>query len=106
MAARALPTLDAGDADDLREVASVVHERLDAFGARVFLFGSFARGEAWPSSDIDIAVSTPDPLPAGVLDDVREALEHSRVRRPVDLVDLRSSGPGLRAAVSREGKPW
>ncbi len=42
--------------------------------ARVFLFGSWARGDARRYSDIDVAILPAEPLPAGFLLDLQEAL--------------------------------
>jgi predicted nucleotidyltransferase len=59
---------------------------------RLSLFGSVARGEAGPESDVDVAVDldpakTPEGLwYVGLLVDVREKLE-SVLGRPVDVVD-------------------
>ena len=46
------------------------------------------------------------PLPQGLLTEVSEALEDSRILYPVDLVDLTTAEPSLREKVLREGIPW
>ncbi len=91
---------------DLDEARRIVLEGLQAHAARVWLFGSRARGTAGRGSDIDVAVLPDRPLPPGVLQDIREALENSRILYPVDLVDLTTAEAGLREAVLREGVPW
>ena len=76
---------------------------------RIALFGSVARGEDGPESDIDIAVATVDPGDWMILVDVREIVERhpradSRRGRPATPVPvvrgcgLRSSRSGLDAA--------
>ena len=91
---------------DLKEARRIVLRGLSDYPARVWLFGSHARGEAVRGSDIDVAVLALEPLPAGLLEGIREALENSQVLFPVDLVDLGSAGPELRERVEREGVPW
>lgn len=79
---------------------------LDALGryrARVWLFGSRARGDAVRGSDIDIAVLALEPLPEGLLEQIRQALEDSQVLFPVD---LSTAEPELRERVEREGIAW
>lgn len=93
-------------ADDLALLRQFVCRRLQPFGARVFLFGSQARGDAHEKSDIDLAVDAPESMPAHVLAELRLDLEDSNVLRAVDLVDLRHADPALRSAVAREGVPW
>ena len=64
-------------------------------------FGSYARGEAGPDSDVDIVFETDDPnlfRTARLLQDLTGWLG-----RPVDLVQVRGLGnPRLKARVQRE----
>lgn len=100
------PPLDlgeAGDRDDLlarvREVAAALRTR---FGARrVILFGSLAHA-AWfaRDSDIDLAV---EGVAAGQYWEAWRVAEAIIPDRPVDLVELETSGEGLRRAIDRYG---
>ena len=72
----------------------------------VYLFGSWARGEATPCSDIDLAVESRTPLPSGLLARLRERLEESHVPYQVDVVDLRKADGAFRRRVLAEGIPW
>ena len=89
-----------------REIQRCLAPLLTPLGARLILFGSRARGDAHPGSDIDIAVAAGQPLPREVLAAARECLEESSLPFRVDLVDLAGADPELAAAVSREGVPW
>lgn len=90
----------------LREVRAIVLRGLEGWPAKVWLFGSFARGEERTASDIDIAVEPGPDLPAHLLGEIAEALEESTVPYFVDLVDLRAADEGLRRKVRAEGVPW
>lgn len=46
------------------------------------------------------------PLPAGLMAEIREALEESLVIYPVDLVDLSEASPEFRERVAGEGLAW
>ena len=50
--------------DDVDEVRRIVLNGLKGYRARVFLFGSWAKGDAGRTSDIDFAVLPLDPFPA------------------------------------------
>ena len=89
-----------------REIQRCLAPPLTPFAARLILFGSRARGDAHPGSDIDIAVAAGQPLPREVLAAARECLEESSIPVRVDLVDLAGADPELASAVSREGVPW
>ena len=64
----------------------------------VYLFGSYADGTSTADSDVDLAVLGPRPLPGEALIVAREALA-DRLRRDVDLIDLRRASTVLRAQV-------
>jgi predicted nucleotidyltransferase len=69
----------------------------------LYAYGSFARAEEWPQSDLDLAVLLP---PRHVITD-RSGLAHriSRdVGREVDLVELRRAGLDLIREVLRDGR--
>ena len=54
---------------------------------RIYLFGSWARGEARRSSDVDIAIESEDDI-SFLLCEFREALENSCIIYNVDVVDM------------------
>lgn len=53
----------------------------------LYLVGSRATGEAWPTSDFDFVIDADEPLPGNVINPLREALEQLRVPYTIDLVD-------------------
>ncbi len=91
---------------DLDEVRRIVLRRLAGHPARVYLFGSFARGQASRVSDIDVAILPAEPLPIGLLAEIQEELENSESLYPVDLVDLSGAPEPFRSRVLNEGVPW
>ena len=94
------------DSRDLEEVRGIVLRFLEGRQARVYLFGSWARGEACRVSDIDVAILPSEPLPAGLLPDIEEALDNSLSLYPVDLVDLTTTSQNFRDRVMAEGLEW
>jgi len=104
---QAPPAHDAGSlVRDLETVQRIVLHALEGRNVKVFLLGSTARGTAGLSSDIDVGVLPLEPLPAGLLAAIRDALEESRAVRPVDLVDLSHTTPEFRSKALKEGLPW
>jgi predicted nucleotidyltransferase len=90
----------------LEEVRRIVLDALSANNTHVYLFGSWARGEATRLSDIDIAIDPHAPLPRGTLARLRERLEESHVPYRVDVVDLARTAPEFRHRVIAEGVLW
>ena len=89
----------------VKKVRELVLRALAGHRARVWLFGSCARGDIWQSSDIDVAYEAEEPLPPWLIQDLKEAIEDS-IAFDVDLVDLRGAAPELRARVQAEGIAW
>jgi predicted nucleotidyltransferase len=70
----------------------------------IYVFGSFASGEEWPGSDLDLAVLLP---PARRIENLLEVMGtvSAQVHRDVDIVDLRRAGDVLRSEVLSGGRP-
>jgi hypothetical protein len=76
--------------DTVQRAVRSLGEQARNEGVRLFVFGSFARGDARPNSDLDLGYEVP---PGGLetpLAGVRlfEAVEQLPTIRPVDLVDF------------------
>ena len=89
--------------EELRQnVVQVLRDAVPGLQLAV-LYGSHARGDATPASDVDVAFLAPAPLAPALVTETRETLEHS-IGRDVHLVDLRSASTVLRHAITRHGK--
>ncbi len=84
--------------NEIRRIA----EKHGAYNVRVF--GSVARGEAGPDSDVDLLVNagekTSSWFPAGLILDLEELLG-----RRVDVVEEEALRPALRPYVLRDARP-
>jgi uncharacterized protein len=69
----------------------------------IYLYGSAARGDAGPTSDVDIGVVLPPGRQLADRLDLAARLA-AVLGREVDLVDLRQAGDFLRMEVLREGR--
>src|SRR3989337_4301292 len=90
----------------LERVKGIVRRVLGHTPADVYLFGSWARGTQRPTSDIDVAIESADPLSRSLLASLREALEESTIPNRVDVVDLAEPDAALAAGVRRDGIRW
>lgn len=90
----------------MEQVRDIVVSVLRGTSARVYLFGSWARGENHMSSDIDIAVEHDGDVSAEIMMQLKEDLEESTVPYRVDVVDLNFADARLVDAVRREGILW
>lgn len=83
----------------LRRCGSELKSELGVAGLAVF--GSVARGEAAPGSDVDILVDFDGPADFDRFMDLKERLEAALGVR-VDLVTRKALRPALRDAIERE----
>lgn len=90
----------------VEEARAIVERALRGYPAEVYLFGSWARGDARRLSDIDVAVLPKGDIPWSVLSRLRDELDESTIPYPVEVVDLRETSDEFRARVLREGIRW
>ncbi len=90
----------------LDQIESVVLSRVKNLPVKVYLFGSRAKGEARPTSDVDIAILATGSIPPNLLSELRYLLEESNIPYKVDLVDLASVDDAFREQVIKYGVLW
>jgi len=93
------PSATASDAD------LAIQEVLQRFAALTLamVFGSVAKGQQHPASDLDIAVAAKEPLSTTEKMDIIRALAQ-RTGRPIDLIDLNTVTEPLRGQILRHGR--
>ena len=88
-------------ANTLSEIRDVVSRLAAQYGAqRVYLFGSYARGDMTPASDIDLRIdkgAIRGLQMAGLLVDLEDALGV-----PVDLISTCSLDPGFLSEIQKD----
>ena len=72
---------------------------------RIYLFGSWARGEAKRSSDVDIAIESKEDM-SFLIGEFREAVENSCIIYNVDVVDMNLAAESLCKKIREEGIVW
>jgi uncharacterized protein len=74
--------------------------------AKVYLFGSYARGTNKPGSDIDIAIDAGRRLTLQELQLPALLLDALPMSQKIDLVDVNRVPPEMYQAILREGVAW
>lgn len=88
--------------DSVLEILGINRDNLRTFGVRsISLFGSVARGEAGPRSDVDLIVDLDDDVSLFGLSRLKRHLE-DLLGMPVDLVTTDALRPKFRDAIMRE----
>lgn len=71
---------------------------------RVFLFGSWARGDAAPVSDLDIGILGDEKVPREIMGRIKRIAEAVPTLRSIDVIDLRAKDERFRNAVLQYAK--
>ncbi len=74
--------------------------------AQVYLFGSRARKDNLPSSDIDIALDNYKKIDFEILSEIREALEESVIPFTVDVVDINDISKEFKDEILKDIIKW
>lgn len=74
--------------------------------AKIYLFGSYARGEQKWGSDIDIAIDINRAMTINEIELLRSLLEALPTAQKIDLVDVHNIPDELRARIVKEGILW
>lgn len=82
----------------------IVVSPLKSHGATVWIFGSRARGDHKPFSDVDIMYDNKDStqFPKGFISHLREEIQESRLPFKVDLVDLNEMAESYKSGALAE----
>lgn len=73
---------------------------------KVYLFGSRARKDARPTSDVDIAVEAIKKIDSSLLSQLKDILEESHIPYRVDVVDFNSANKTMQKSIKNEGVLW
>jgi len=87
----------------LNELRDLVSSAVKGTKAKVYLFGSWARGHERRSSDIDLAIEHDGCLS---LFELKSIIAESTVPYNVDVVDLNIADETINAKVRKEGILW
>lgn len=90
----------------LENLKKIVLSFFKDYSARIFFFGSRARGQFNFGSDVDIAVLTKNKADAKLIPELREILEKSNVPYKVDVIDFNEASESLRVQILKEGILW
>jgi predicted nucleotidyltransferase len=87
----------------VREVARLARSVLGE-GVEVIWFGSWPQGKALPHSDIDVAISTGEPIAPERMGRLQEAVDELPTLFEIDIIDLNATGPALREEILKHGE--
>ena len=85
----------------LAEVAGIIARYLP--DARIFLFGSRAKGCAGETSDFDIAIDVGSKISLGVIARIKDEIDELRTLKSIDIIDLNRINPEFKTIIRKSG---
>jgi predicted nucleotidyltransferase len=89
---------------DQQILTSIIKKHLPL--VKIYLFGSRARGDYTPWSDIDVALDTGKKIDLYELSIIKEEIEESSIPFTVDVVDMHNISEDFRKNILKDGKLW
>lgn len=74
--------------------------------AKIYLFGSRARGTNAQWSDIDLALDNPQPVPRVQIGEINDIMAATNLPYKVDIVDLNKVSDLMKQAIERDKVLW
>ncbi len=87
---------------DIKILVTIITQQLPH--AKIYVFGSRARGDFRPESDIDIALDNGKKIDPPIVSQIKEAIEESTIPFTVDLVDLQALSENFKRQILKNGK--
>lgn len=85
-----------------KEILAIVGKHLDLQHYRVFFFGSRVAGNGTDRSDIDIGIEGLEPVPFGIVLDMKEELKELPTLYKIDVVDFTGASKDFREVASKD----
>ncbi len=90
---------------DKKTIVDIIKQLLPH--AQIYLFGSRAREDHSPESDIDIAIDNGgQKIDRSALSMIKDELEESTIPFTVDIVDLNAASEALKKEILKDGILW
>ena len=74
--------------------------------AHIYLFGSRARKDNQPESDIDVAIDNNQKIDLHTLSIIKEEIEESTIPFTVDIIDLQAVSDDFKEQILKDGVLW
>lgn len=87
----------------IKEVVKIIKSYL-ADDYKIYLFGSWVKGNAAPGSDLDIGILGNKEVPFEIMVKIRHLIEGIPTLRNIDLVDFNAVGKNFRENVLRQSR--
>jgi predicted nucleotidyltransferase len=90
----------------IQQIKQIVLDFLKDQPVKIVLYGSRARGDNDPGSDVDIGILSEKEFNGIILSKLRDLLEESTIPYKVEIVDLRQVSETFKAEILKDAVIW
>lgn len=90
---------------EIKFIKKTISNHFNFDDVTVILFGSYAKGTARQSSDIDLALKSDTPLNASKWQELESELEDSDFPKKVDVIDYQRVTQEFQKVIDEQGSP-
>lgn len=88
----------------IKEIIKIIRHYLNKEDYKIYLFGSWARGDALPTSDIDIGIFGKEKIPFDIMSKILSEKEAVQTLRSIDVIDLNTKNQEFKNKALKEAK--
>ncbi|MBI2459707.1 MAG: nucleotidyltransferase domain-containing protein [Parcubacteria group bacterium] len=88
----------------IKEIIKIIRHYLNKEDYKIYLFGSWARGDALPTSDIDIGIFGKEKIPFDIMSKILSEKEAVQTLRSLDVIDLNTKNQEFKNKALKEAK--
>ena len=85
-----------------KQLIEIFKKHLPAANYRIFFFGSRVMGNHRPTSDIDVGVTGPEPIPVNILGEIKAEVENLTILYKIDIVDFSQVPEDFKKVVGKD----
>ncbi len=88
----------------INEITQIIRKYLLKKDYKIYLFGSWARGDALQTSDIDVGILGKEKVDFEIMSKILSEKEAIQTLRSIDLVDLNTKSEDFKNKALKEGR--
>jgi len=88
----------------VKQIVRIIRKYIPDKNYKIYLYGSWMKGNALPNSDIDIAIYGQTEVDALIMIKIKDEIENLPTLRSIDLIDLNLVSENFKVSILQKGE--
>jgi len=88
----------------VKQIVRIIRRYIPDKNYKIYLYGSWMKGNALPNSDIDIAIYGQTEVAALIMIKIKDEIENLPTLRSIDLIDLNLVSENFKVSILQKGE--